>query len=363
MKKALIALLMVFLLVTGTVFAGGRRDAAGGNTNRVGISMPTQSAERWVIEGNFMVEELQKMGHETILQFGEDIVGTQVSQIENMLARGVDVLIITPIDGGALNSVLQRAKRAGVVIIAYDRLLTDTQHVDYYMTFDSLAIGNLMGSAIVDGLDLRNAAGPFNVELFAGSLDDNNTVFYFDGGVEMLKPYIDSGKVVIKSGQTTLAQAATLGWAAEVAQARMDNILAAHYADGSRVHAILSPYDGLSIGIISSLRAVGYGTAARPWPVITGQDAELPSVRAILAGEQYATVLLDYFSLALGAITIANEYMSGSPISVINKPDYYNNGVKVVPAYAINAMTVTRTNVVQEAERIGLWTRAEMMGN
>jgi putative multiple sugar transport system substrate-binding protein len=260
---------------------------------------------------------------------------------------------VCPIDGGALDSVLGRAKAAGVSIIAYDRNLTDTRHVDYYITFDSLDIGNMMGQGVLDGLNASGWPKPWNVELFAGSLDDSNTVHYFEGGMEKLRPLISSGEIVVRSGQTTLQQAATLGWAAEVAQARMDNILAAHYTGGQIVHGILSPYDGLTIGISSSLRAVGYGTPARPWPASSGQDAEMPSIRAILAGEQYSTILLDLIALSRGAITIADQIMKGGPVTAVNKPNFYNNGVKVVPAFAIKAMSVTKANIVREAVRIG----------
>jgi putative multiple sugar transport system substrate-binding protein len=355
----IVVLMLVFLTVASVVFAGGGKEA-GQKTNRVGISMPTQSTERWVLEGNHMVKELQALKYQTILQFAEDNVGQQISQIENMLNRGIDVLIVCPIDGGALDNVMKKAADAKVLIIAYDRLLTDTQNVHYYMTFDSIAIGQLMGSYIVDKLGVAQGKGPFNIELFAGSLDDNNTPLYFDGAMIALKPYIDSGKLVVKSRQTNLNQAATLEWDAARAQARMDNLLTAYYADGSLVHAVLSPYDGLSLGIVSSLKAVGYGSANKPFPIITGQDCELPSVKSILAGEQTQTVLLDLFSLAGGAVKLADEFMKGFAISVINKPDFYSNGVKTVPAFAINAMSVDKDNIVREASRIGLYTEAEM---
>jgi putative multiple sugar transport system substrate-binding protein len=363
MKKRVfrvLVLMLVFLAAANIVFLTGCKRDRGGKTNRVGISMPTQSTERWVTEGNEMVAKLRGLGYDTILQFAEDRVEQQVSQIENMLNRGIDVLICCPIDGGALDGVLRRVKDAGAMVIAYDRLLTDTQYVDYYMTFDSIAIGGLMGSYIVDALGVRQGGGPFNIELFAGSLDDNNTELYFNGAMDQLRPFMQSGQLVVKSGQTALAQTSILGWAAEVAQARMDNILTANYADGSLVHGVLSPYDGLSLGIISSLKAVGYGSANRPFPVITGQDAELPSVKSILAGEQTQTVLLDLFALAGGAVTVADQYMKGGAVTVINKPDFYNNGVKTVPAYAINAISVDRRNVIQEAVRVGLYTEAEM---
>ena len=361
--KKLFFIFLALALIIGMTACGGKK-GSGSGYNRIGISMPTQSSERWVKEGALMVSELNQLGYDTILQFGEDIVGTQINQIENMLVRGIDVLVVCPIDGGALDSVLSRVRDAGALIIAYDRNLTDTQFVDYYITFDSLDIGNMMGQGVVDGLRERHPnVKPWNVELFAGSLDDSNTIHYFEGGMEKLKPLIDSGDVVVRSGQTNLEQVATLGWAAELAQARMDNILAAYYTGGQVVHGILSPYDGLSIGILSSLRAVGYGSSARPWPAISGQDAEMPSIKSILAGEQYSTILLDLKALARGAILLTDEHMKGVPISVINKPSFYNNGVKFVPAYAIKAMSVTKDNIVREAVRIEHYTEEEMLGN
>ena len=351
MKKFLTLLVAAIMILS--LFTACEKKGGGKKANRIGISMPTQSAERWVKEGALMASKLNNLGYDTTLLFAEDIVGTQVSQIETMLVRGIDVLIVCPIDGGALDSVLSRAKRAGVTIIAYDRNLTDTQHVDYYITFDSLDIGRMMGQGVVDGLRASRRPSPWNVELFAGSLDDSNTIHYFEGAMEIIQPLITSGEIVVRSGQTRLEQVATLEWAAERAQARMDNLLTAHYAGGQIVHGVLSPYDGLSIGIISSLRARGYGTAARPWPAISGQDCEIPSVRAILAGEQYSTILLDLIALADGAVKVADQVMKGGPVSIINKPNFYNNGVKNVPAYAIKAMSVTKANIIQEGVRIG----------
>ena len=345
------------LLVLGSfAFAGGSKDS-GGNVD-VGISMPTQSTERWVTEGNEMVARLTRLGYTSVLQFAEDHPDQQISQIENMLNRGIKVLICAPVDGTALDGVLRQVKASGALVIAYDRLLEETQHVDYYCTFDSIYIGGLMGSYIVDQLGLKDGRGPFNIELFAGSLDDNNTSLYFDGAMEMLRPYIDNRRLVVKSGQTNLNQCAILGWAAEVAQARMDNLLAANYADGSLVHAVLSPYDGLSIGIISSLKAVGYGSANRPFPVITGQDAELPSIKSILAGEQTQTVALDLLSLVQVAVDMANQHIKGQPVVTTMQP--IHNGVKNVPAEGGRAVSADASNIVQQMVEFGLYTEAEM---
>jgi putative multiple sugar transport system substrate-binding protein len=353
MKKAIICLLALFLIFG---MAGCKK--TDGGANLVGISMPTQSTERWVTEGNAMQAGLEKLGYQVVLQFAEDHVEQQINQIENMLNRGIKVLICAPIDGGALDGVLKKVHDAGALIIAYDRLLEDTQYVDYYCTFDSIKIGGLMGGAIVDSLDLKGGKGPFNVELFAGSLDDNNTPLYFDGAMDLLRPYISNGQLVVKSGQTNLNQCSILGWAAEVAQSRMDNILVANYADGSLVHAVLSPYDGLSIGIISSLKAVGYGSANRPFPVITGQDAELPSIKAILAGEQTHTVALDLFSLAQVAIDMADQHMKGQTVVTTMLP--INNGVKDVPAEGGRAVSADASNIVRQMLEFGLYTEAEM---
>jgi putative multiple sugar transport system substrate-binding protein len=261
--------------------------AAGG---LIGIAMPTKSSSRWISDGNSMVESFEALGYETDLQYAEDDIPTQVSQIENMVTKGAKVLVIAAIDGVALSDVLQTAADAGVKVIAYDRLIRESANVDYYATFDNFQVGVIQATSIVDELDLTNAAGPFNVELFAGSPDDNNATFFFNGAMSVLQPYIDEGKIVVASGQTDFQQIAILRWDPATAQARMDNLLSSTYASGERVDAVLSPYDGLSRGIISSLKGVGYYTADLAGPVVTGQDAELESVRSILAEEQTSTV-------------------------------------------------------------------------
>ena len=209
-----------------------------------------------------------------------------------MIMQGVDALVIAPIDGSTMTDVCRKAKEQGAYVIAYDRLIMNTEDVDYYITFDSIQIGKLQGGYIVEKLGLKEGKGPFNIELFAGSLDDNNAPLYFEGGMAELQPYIDSGQLVVKSGQTELDQVAIHNWDGQVAQARMDDILSAHYSDGSKVDAVLSPYDGLSIGILASLKAVGYGSPDLPFPIITGQDCEIPSVKSIIAGEQTQSVVL-----------------------------------------------------------------------
>src|SRR5690606_7363104 len=255
-------------VITLTACSGG---AVGGDeAGFVGIAMPTKSSERWVSDGENMAKEFEKLGYRTDLQYAEDVVENQISQIENMITKGVDILVIASIDGEALTDVLQKANEQGIDVIAYDRLIMNSDHVSYYATFDNFQVGVLQGTYIEEKLGLKDGEGPFNIELFAGSPDDNNAYFFFDGAMSVLKPYIDSGQLIVKSGQTDFDQIAILRWDGETAQARMDNLLSAHYTT-EKVDAVLSPYDGISIGIISSLKVVGYGK--EDMPIITGQDA------------------------------------------------------------------------------------------
>ncbi|NIF15365.1 sugar ABC transporter substrate-binding protein, partial [Burkholderia sp. Ax-1735] len=258
----------------------------GGSGNAtVGIAMPTKSSERWISDGANVVKELKSKGYQTKLVYGEDDPDQQVSQIENMITQGVDALIVAAIDNKSLNNVLQQAKDADIPVISYDRLILGTENVDYYASFDNEKVGELQGSYIVDKLGLEDGEkGPFNIELFAGSNDDNNTRYFFQGAMNVLKPYMDKGEVVVKSKQTALNQVTTLRWDGGAAQRRMDDLLTSTYRSAT-VDAVLSPYDGISIGILSALKSDGYGSKTKPMPVVTGQDAELASVKSIIAGE------------------------------------------------------------------------------
>lgn len=329
-------------------------------SGRIGISMPTQSSQRWIIEGNEMKDQLEAMGYTVDLQYGEDLVDHQINQIENMLTKEIDVLIVGAIDSGAMTDIVKKVKDSGALVIAYDRLLMNTENVDYYATFDSIRIGELQGGYIVEKLGLEEGKGPFNIELFAGSLDDNNTALYWEGAMNKLSPYIDNGMLVVKSGQTDMNQCATLRWDGAEAQKRMDNILSSAYSDGSHVDAVLSPYDGISIGVISSLKAIGYGSEDMAFPVITGQDAEIPSIKSILAGEQTQTVFVNVKNLATVAVTMADQHLSGEEVEV-NMVDYYDNGVKKVSGMAIDATSLDMDNAVEELVGSGYYTEEQIM--
>ena len=327
------------LVVTTALSAG---PAFAQEAGSVGISMPTQSSARWISDGNSMVELFQEAGYQTDLQYAEDDIPNQLAQIENMIVRGVDVLVIASIDGTTLTTALENAAANGIHVIAYDRLIRGSENVDYYATFDNFTVGVQQAQSLVDGLEASGVEPPYNIELFGGSPDDNNAYFFYDGAMSVLQPLIDDGTMVVKSGQTGMDTVGTLRWDGSVAQARMDNLLSAHYTD-DQVHAVLSPYDGLSIGIISSLRGVGYGSGDLPMPIISGQDAELPSVSAIIAGDQYSTIFKDTRELARVTVGMVEALINGTEPE-INDTETYDNGVKIVPSYLLEPVLVTADN-------------------
>lgn len=334
MKSLTLAVAMAALAFSGLAHAEDK--------GLVAVTMPTKSSARWIADGDNMVKVLKERGYQTDLQYAEDDVPNQLAQIENMVTKGAKVLVVASIDGTTLSDVLAKAHDAGIKVIAYDRLIRDTPNVDYYATFDNFQVGVLQAQSIETALDLKNKPGPFNVELFGGSPDDNNAYFFYNGAMSVLQPYIDSGKVVIGSGQTGMDKVATLRWDGATAQARMDSILSAYYSD-KKLDAVLSPYDGISIGILSSLKGVGYGSGDMPMPVVSGQDAEVPSVKSILAGEQNSTIFKDTRELAKVTVDMVDALMTGKEPEV-NDTKTYDNGVKVVPSYLLKPVIVDKSN-------------------
>ena len=308
----------------------------------VGVAMPTKSSARWIDDGNNMVKYLNDAGYKADLQYAEDDIPNQLAQIENLVTKGAKVLVIASIDGTTLSDVLQKAADKGVKVIAYDRLIKGSKNVDYYATFDNFQVGVLQANSIVDALKLKEGKGPFNIELFGGSPDDNNAFFFYNGAMSVLDPYIKSGKLVVRSKQMGMDKVGTLRWDGAVAQARMDNLLSAYYGK-DKVDAVLSPYDGLSIGILSSLKGVGYCTAEQPCPIVTGQDAEVPSVKSIIRGEQYSTIFKDTRELAKVTVGMVDAVMGGKAPQ-INDTKTYNNDVKVVPSYLLKPVAVDKSN-------------------
>ena len=358
MGKKTLSIILLFVIIFSLAGCGVEK-TAGESKGFIGISMPTKSSERWVKDGENMKQMFEELGYQTDLQYAEDIIENQTAQIENMITKGVDVLVIAPIDDrSGLSSVLERANKRGIKVISYDRLIQHSKYVDYYATFDNFKVGVLQGTYIEEKLNLKEEEGPFNIEIFAGSPDDNNAYFFFDGAMSILMPYIDSGKLVVQSGQTKFQQGATLRWDGALAQSRMDNLLSAYYSS-ERVDAVLSPYDGISIGVISSLRGVGYGSEDQPMPVITGQDAELASIKSIINERQTQTVFKDTRELAKKAVEMASALLNGEQAEV-NDTETYHNGEKVVPAYLLKPVSVDKTNYDSVLVESGYYTEEQL---
>jgi putative multiple sugar transport system substrate-binding protein len=334
--------LNVVIACGALLLAGATGTASAQDKGTVGVAMPTKSSARWISDGNSMVKSLKDKGYKADLQYADDDIPNQLAQVENMITKKVKVLVIAAIDGTTLSNALQKAADAGIKVIAYDRLIKGSKNVDYYATFDNFQVGVLQANSIVDKLGLKQGKGPFNIELFGGSPDDNNAFFFYDGAMSVLKPYLDSGKLVVRSKQMGMDKVGTLRWDGAVAQARMDNLLSAFYGN-ARVDAVLSPYDGLSIGILSSLKGVGYGTPKQPMPVVSGQDAEVASVKSMLRGEQSSTVFKDTRELAKVTVTMIDQMLAGKTVQ-INDTKTYNNGVKVVPSYLLKPVSVDLSN-------------------
>jgi putative multiple sugar transport system substrate-binding protein len=340
-----------------TLAACGSDDGEGGGGDKgtIGVAMPTKSSERWIADGNNIKSQLEDAGYSVDLQYAENSIPTQVSQVENMVTKGADILVIAAIDGTALGDVLETAESQDIPIISYDRLIRDSEAVDYYSTFDNEKVGVLQAESLVEGLKAQGE-GPYNVELFAGSPDDNNATFFWNGAMTVLQPMIDSGDIVVPSGQTDFEQAAILRWDPATAQKRMEDILTGTYAS-KKVQGVLSPYDGLSLGIIAALQGNGYTQA--DLPVVTGQDAEVQSVQSILADEQYSTIFKDTRELAKVTVDMIKA-VGADEEPEVNDTETYDNGVKVVPSYLLDPVTVTKDDVTKVLVDSGYYTEDEI---
>ncbi|AEB45004.1 xylose abc transporter, substrate-binding protein [Micromonospora maris AB-18-032] len=348
---------------SGDGAGGGGNDSDKPGDLTIGVSMPTQTSERWIADGNSVKEKLEAKGYKVDLQYAGDDIPTQSQQVDQMITRGADVLIIAAIDGTALSGQLQAAADAKIPVIAYDRLIRDSPNVDFYVSFDNFKVGVAQATALLVGLGLQTkdggkgeATGPFNIELFAGSLDDNNAHFFFNGAMETLKPFIDAGTLKVKSGQTKIDQVAILRWQQEGAQKRMEDLLTSSYNDGSKVAGVLSPYDGLSRGIITALQNAGY---SGDMPVVTGQDAEIASVKLINDGVQSSTIFKDTRLLAEQAV-VAGESFLQDKTPQANDTETYNNGVKVVPSYLLPVQTVFKDDIKPVLIDSGYFTAEEV---
>ena len=325
-------------VLAATCFAGVAEAA------KIGVSMPTQSLQRWNQDGSNMKAMLEQAGHTVDLQYaGDNDIPTQVNQIENMIASDNDVIVIASIDGSALTEVLKGAKEKNIPVIAYDRLIMNSDAVSYYATFDNTKVGKIQGQFIADTLKLDEQKEPLNIELFTGPTDDNNVNFFWGGAMSVLQPYIDSGKLVVKSGQTSKEQCATLNWNLEEAQKRMENLISSvgYGPEDTPLAAVLTQNDALANGVTNALLATGYD--ASNMPVITGQDCDKPAVKNIVRGYQSMSVFKDTRTLAQQVVKMVNSIVKGEKVDV-NDTTTYDNGTGVIPSYLCEPVAATKDN-------------------
>lgn len=344
--KKVFATILAAALTVGMVGCGNKTQGTSGtgtDEKLIGVAMPTQSLQRWNQDGDNMKKQLEGKGYKVDLQYANNDVNTQVQQLENMITKKCKVLVIASIDGSALTDVLKKAADSKVKVIAYDRLIMKSPNVDYYATFDNFKVGVIQGQYIETKLGLKDGKGPFNMEVFGGSSDDNNATFFYNGAMSILKPYIDNGKLNIVSGQKDFNKVSILGWKSETAQARMDNLITANYASGKKLDVVLSPNDSLAIGVVASLKNAGYGTADKPYPVLTGQDCDKPNVKAMLAGQQSMSIFKDTRTLASKVVEMVDAVLQGKEAPT-NDTKTYDNGSKVVPSFLCDPVYADATN-------------------
>lgn len=376
--KKILALLLALVMVIGLVACGGEStpateapaanndapaaeapadEPAAEGGNLVGVAMPTKDLQRWNQDGENMKSQLEAAGYTVDLQYAANDIPTQVSQIENMIANGCEVLVIASIDGEALGTVLDQAKEAGIPVIAYDRLIMGSDAVSYYATFDNWDVGVKQGEYIVQALDLENApeGTTYNIEYITGDPGDNNINFFFDGAISVLQPYIDAGILVCPSGQTEKQAVATVNWASDAAQSRFENILASYYADGTELHAVLASNDSTALGVANALASSYTG----PYPVLTGQDCDIASVKNMIAGTQSMSVFKDTRTLAAKTVEMVDALMKGAE-PPINDTETYDNGTGIIPSFLCEPVAATVDDIQSLLIDSGYYTQEQL---
>jgi len=365
MKKVLVIVLSALMLIA--CFSGVTAENRGeGKT--VGVCLTSQALARTVLDSIYLTEYLTEMGYDVDIVYSEQDAARQAEQMETFVSRGVDGIIISPSDGTALSNAVEVAAENEIPVMVYDALIMNSEYVSYYATDDLYAVGATQGKYIVDKLDLANGAGPFNIELFSGSMTDNNAQYFYQGAMDQLQPYLDNGMLVVRSGQTTRNQTTTEKWSATVAQARADAILSTYYSDGEHLDAVLTQNDDLAAGVIAACKSAGYGTPENPLPITTGQDCNVSAIISIINDEQTSTVFKNIKELAkAGAVGIDNLIHGEKPDWAPEMVGIYNNNVVDVETYQVKPLLLTKDNwyelIVEsgfyDAEDLGM-TQAEL---
>ena len=354
MKRKLFAATLCASMVAGLVVVPtvAHADESKG---LIGVAMPTQDLQRWNQDGENMKKELEAKGYEVDLQYAGNEVSTQVSQVENMIANGDELLVVASIEGDSLGTVLAQAKENNIPVISYDRLIMNTDAISYYATFDNYLVGKTQGQFLVDALDLDNTDGPYNIEFVTGDPGDNNVNFFFGGAMDVLQPYIDEGKLVVPSGQMTKDEVATANWSTETAQSRFENILSSYYADGTNLDAVLPSNDSTALGVENALAANYTGE----YPIITGQDCDIANMPNIIDGKQAMSVFKDTRTLASKVVEMVDAIMQGGEAPV-NDTETYDNGTGVIPSFLCEPVVCTADNYKELLVDSGYYTEDQL---
>ena len=354
MKRKLFAATLCASMVAGLVVVPtvAHADESKG---LIGVAMPTQDLQRWNQDGENMKKELEAKGYEVDLQYAGNEVSTQVSQVENMIANGDELLVVASIEGDSLGTVLAQAKENNIPVISYDRLIMNTDAISYYATFDNYLVGKTQGQFLVDALDLDNTDGPYNIEFVTGDPGDNNVNFFFGGAMHVLQPYIDEGILVVPSGQMTKDEVATANWSTETAQSRFENILSSYYADGTNLDAVLASNDSTALGVENALAANYTGE----YPIITGQDCDIANMPNIIDGKQAMSVFKDTRTLASKVVEMVDAIMQGGEAPV-NDTETYDNGTGVIPSFLCEPVVCTADNYKELLVDSGYYTEDQL---
>ena len=354
MKRKLFAATLCASMVAGLVVVPtvAHADESKG---LIGVAMPTQDLQRWNQDGENMKKELEAKGYEVDLQYAGNEVSTQVSQVENMIANGDELLVVASIEGDSLGTVLAQAKENNIPVISYYRLIMNTDAISYYATFDNYLVGKTQGQFLVDALDLDNTDGPYNIEFVTGDPGDNNVNFFFGGAMDVLQPYIDEGKLVVPSGQMTKDEVATANWSTETAQSRFENILSSYYADGTNLDAVLASNDSTALGVENALAANYTGE----YPIITGQDCDIANMPNIIDGKQAMSVFKDTRTLASKVVEMVDAIMQGGEAPV-NDTETYDNGTGVIPSFLCEPVVCTADNYKELLVDSGYYTEDQL---
>ncbi len=302
----------------------------------IGVSLPWLGTQNWKEAEEMFTEQLEEAGYKPIVQAADQKVTQQQQQIESMIENGAKVIVVGPVDGSQLGSVLEQAKEAGVYVIGYDRLLENTSGVDGVVQFGSVKTGELQAQALLQGLEEKKGEAPYNIELFGGGPADPNAPNFFTGAMSVLQPKIDDGTLVVVSGQTDFTQCATVDWDNAKAQSRMDSLLSGFYSD-KEIHGVLCPNDGIARACITACENAG-----QEIPVVSGLDAENESVEWVWSGRQYSTVAKPTEDLVAKTIEIIDSLQAGNGMPSTDVTT--DNGVIEVPIYELPPVAVTKEN-------------------